>query len=429
MNRLLGSLTPRGRWLAALGLALIVVAFGLGDRDLARLAVLVLLLPLLAGWAVARSRTTLHSQRWLTSARVAAGESVTVRIQLSNGSRVPTGVLLAEDVLPPTLGARARFVVDRLGAQAGVEVHYPLRCERRGRYRLGPVAVRLRDPFGLAELGKSFADVDELVVTPAVHPLPLVRLGGEWAGLGESTRRSVATAGEDDASVREYRLGDDLRRVHWRSTARRGELMVRREEQPWESRAVLLLDTRATAHTGEGPTSSLEWAVSAVASVGVHLDREGFALRLVFDTGTSVEAAATAGPFTDAMLDTLATCAVSRSGSLRPGLATIRQGGGEGLLVAVVADPDLDAVEAMIRARGSGVTAVALIVDAGSWSGRGGDTATVHRAARLLTIAGWRVAIARHGSDVAALWHEVDAGRRPDSLGAVPPDPALEAVR
>ena len=114
------------------------------------------------------------------------------------------------------------------------------------------------------------------MVTPHVMPLPSVRLGGEWAGSGESTARSVATSGEDDAATRDYRRGDDLRRIHWRSTARRGELMVRREEQPWQSRAVLLLDTRAGIHHGDGPTASLEWAISAAASIGVHLSRSGF---------------------------------------------------------------------------------------------------------------------------------------------------------
>src|SRR5947209_9048920 len=91
-----------------------------------------------------------------------------------------------------------------------------------------------------------------------------------------SVSRSIATAGEDDAATREYRLGDDLRRIHWRSTARRGELMVRREEQPWQSRAVLLLDCRQSAHQGDGPLSSFEWSVSAAASIGLHLAHGGF---------------------------------------------------------------------------------------------------------------------------------------------------------
>ena len=113
-------------------------------------------------------------------------------------------------------------------------------------------------------------------------------LAGEWTGSGESRSRSLASAGEDDAGTREYRQGDDLRRVHWRSTARLGQLMVRREEQPWQARCTVLLDTRSTAHGGEGPGSSFEWAVSAAASVAVHLVRHGYFVRLVTDTGAAV---------------------------------------------------------------------------------------------------------------------------------------------
>ena len=140
---------------------------------------------------------------------------------------------------------------------------YTVRADVRGRYEVGPLVVRLTDPFGLCELTRSFPSMDQLTVIPQVVALPSVRLAGEYAGAGESRARSVAVHGEDDAATREYRHGDDLRRVHWRSTARVGELMVRREEQPWESRATVVLDTRATAHRGEGPTASFEWAVSA----------------------------------------------------------------------------------------------------------------------------------------------------------------------
>ena len=121
-------------------------------------------------------------------------------------------------------------------------------------------------------------------------PLPNVRLAGEYAGSGDSRARSVAVHGEDDIATREYRNGDDLRRVHWRSTARTGELMVRREEQPWESRATIVLDTRRQGHRGEGPTSSFEWAVSAAASVGLHLRHSGYKIRLVTGSGVDLDA-------------------------------------------------------------------------------------------------------------------------------------------
>src|SRR4029079_956634 len=99
----------------------------------------------------------------------------------------------------------------------------------------GPLAIRLTDPFGMCELQRSFSAKDTLIVTPPVHRLPSAQLAGEWTGSGESRARSVASAGEDDAATREYHQGDDLRRVHWRSTARLGPPLVRRQGQTGES--------------------------------------------------------------------------------------------------------------------------------------------------------------------------------------------------
>ena len=149
-----------------------------------------------------------------------------------------------------------------------------------------------------------------------MHALPPIGMSGEWSGTGDDRPRAFAAGSAEDVTVREYRLGDDLRRVHWRSTARTGELMVRREEQPWQSRATVLLDSRLVAHEGSGPGSSLEWAVTAAASIAVHLARTGFAVRLLTDH-PDVEAAtwhdhtlspqAQAGP----VLDQLAVLAPS----------------------------------------------------------------------------------------------------------------------
>ena len=113
--------------------------------------------------------------------------------------------------------------------------------------------------------------------------LPLVHLSGDWSGTGDNRPRAFAAAGTEDVTVREYRMGDDLRRIHWRSTARTDELMVRREEQPYQSRATVMIDTRDNAHRGSGPASSFEFAVSAAASIGSHLAGQGFTLRLLTD--------------------------------------------------------------------------------------------------------------------------------------------------
>ncbi|MBV9291890.1 MAG: DUF58 domain-containing protein, partial [Frankiales bacterium] len=270
VNEVLGGLTVRGRCLLAAGFAAVVCAIVLGEVNLLRIGLFLLALPLIAYAMVARTRYRLTCTRRLDPVRTHAGRPARVVLRVQNISRLPTGLLLGEDTVPYMLGGRPRFVLDRVLPQRAVDIDYTVRSQLRGRYRIGPLVVRLTDPFGLCELTRSFTAADTLVVTPQVVTLPEVRLGGDWAGAGESRARSVATSGEDDAATREYRQGDDLRRIHWRSTARRGELMVRREEQPWQSRAVLLVDCRGTAHHGDGPASSLEWAIAAAASIGLH---------------------------------------------------------------------------------------------------------------------------------------------------------------
>ncbi|MDQ1705009.1 MAG: hypothetical protein QOF18_1375, partial [Frankiaceae bacterium] len=234
VDQILAGLTVRGRCLLAAGIAAAVSAIVLHEVNVLRIGVFLVALPLLSYAMVARTRYRLTCTRRLDPVRVNAGRPAQVLLKLQNVSRLPTGLMLAEDTVPYMLGGRPRFVLDRVLPQRAVNVDYTVRSQLRGRYRIGPLTVRLTDPFGLCELTRSFSSADLLVVTPQVVPLPDVRLGGDWAGAGESRARSVATSGEDDAATREYRRGDDLRRVHWRSTARTGELMVRREEQPWE---------------------------------------------------------------------------------------------------------------------------------------------------------------------------------------------------
>ena len=291
----LRGLTTRGRSFLAAAVAAAISAGILGEKDLLRVAVLLAILPLLAAAYVGRSRYKLACNRSLDPHRVPVGANSRVVLRLQNLSRLPTGTLLLEDRLPYALGSRPRVVLERLGAHQASSVAYTVRADVRGRYDVGPLVVRLTDPFGLCELTRSFPSTDHLTVIPQVTPLPSVRLAGEYAGSGDSRARSVAVHGEDDAATREYRRGDDLRRVHWRSTARTGELMVRREEQPWESRATVVLDTRAYGHRGEGPTASFEWAVSAAASIAVHLRQAGYKLRLVTGSGADVDASEAGG--------------------------------------------------------------------------------------------------------------------------------------
>jgi hypothetical protein len=118
--------------------------------------------------------------------------------------------------------------------------------------------------------------------------------------------------------------------VHWRSTARTGELMVRREEQPWESRATIVLDTRLQGHRGEGPTSSFEWAVSAAASIALHLRRNGYKIRLVTGgqasgDGNGVDLDATESDGEGALMDCLADVNLSAASPIPSLVGRVRR--------------------------------------------------------------------------------------------------------
>jgi uncharacterized protein (DUF58 family) len=414
----LQGLTTRGRSFVAAGLAVLVAAVATSQKDLLRVAILVLALPLVSAVVVARTRYRLSSRRRLGSGRTAAGQETSVTLRLENISRLPTGLLLVEDKVPYVLGSRPRFVLDRVEPRGRREVTYAVRSDVRGRYSLGPLSLRLTDPFGMCELQRSFSARDTLVVTPPVQHLPVVALSGEWTGSGESRARSLASAGEDDAGIREYRQGDDLRRVHWRSTARLDKVMVRREEQPWQARATLLLDSRSTAHAGEGPGSSFEWAVAAAASVGVHLVRHGYHVRLLTDTGANVASAAhdasgVGSDYEGSLLDALAVLQLSANTSLRDASAALRRGGGEGLLVAVLGGLDLEETRLLARLRHGSTAAIAIVLDAGTWNLTPGrarmSTADVDGASELLRASGWRVLRVRAGDSLPDLWQ--DAGR------------------
>jgi uncharacterized protein (DUF58 family) len=190
--------------------------------------------------------------------------------------------------------------------------------------------------------------------------------------------------------------------------------MVRREEQPWQSRATILLDTRAEAHYGDGPGSSFEWAVAAAASIGVHLARAGYTLRFVTDAGTDLQTAG--GTSSETMLlDQLAVVEPSRTGSIARAAGRLHRGGGEGLVVAVLGTLDADEALAVGRLRHSASSCVGVVVDTTSWTtlgvrARAESEAAVDASASLLRQGGWRVLVATHGVTLASLWPQ--ASRR-----------------
>ena len=424
MRAVIESLTTRGRGFVSSGATAVACAAFLGLDDLARVGALLFLLPLISAVALTRARHRLGLSRTVTPTRIAAGQSARVELSLCNEGGSRAGLLLLEEQLPYALGVRPRFVIDRIGAHWRHSVSYVVRSDVRGRFTLGPMTVRVKDAFGLVEQDRTFHSTTDLVVTPSVVTLPAIPLSGAWTGSGDNRPRDFAGGSAEDVTVRDYRQGDELRRVHWRASAHAGELMVRREEQPWQSRATLFLDNRRHVHRGTGPAASLEYAISMAASIVVHLSQRGFRVRLVTAEGgrgtTSWHEHGGSKSEAGALLEALAVLpAVSRS---RIEMGWLNEAHPTGLLVAVLGEtPPADAA-VLSRMQHAARSPLAVTLDVDRWvPGRTRSAETEPSSAGLLTATGWRAVSAGPDDPVSAIWQQLGLTSRLDRAAAGEP--------
>lgn len=325
------SLTNRGWSLVGAAMALLLGARVLGVVELAMLAAAALVAVVVAFVRLRRHRVVLVASRSLQPARAEAGAPARADLALRNSGDRPTGILSATDSFD---GGRrvARFLVPPLARGETAEAAYRLPTQRRGIYEVGPLTVSLTDPFGVAEATTTLAGRDRFVVYPRVEEvLPLPGASSEEARVG-SSQASRVPAGLDFFGLREYEMGDDLRRVHWRSTARTGELMLRQDEMPWESRSTVLLDTRPATHTGE----SFERAVEVAASLVTAHCRGRRHLRFVTTGGSEIRSAGRERYAQ--IMEFLAEVEPEPVGRFDVVLHTLRRAGSSGPLAVVVAN-------------------------------------------------------------------------------------------
>jgi uncharacterized protein (DUF58 family) len=203
--------------------------------------------------------------------------------------------------------------------------------------------VHSGDPFGLARTKVGSGPVDRIVVYPAVEPLtgfPIVR--GQDPAMQASRPEHARRGGEDFYTLREYQRGDDLRRVHWPSSARTDQLMIRQLETPWQSRALVLLDVRSESYESG---AAFEKAVSGAATVVTHLVSSGFDADLWAGDADPIDASRYAS-----VMERLALVQPDPAIDIEAVATRIRQKGGGGALVIVtgVADRALLSVQQLL---------------------------------------------------------------------------------
>jgi uncharacterized protein (DUF58 family) len=335
--------TKRGWSAFATGISLWVASRFAGSPNLHMLGVGLLILPILSLLVVRVTKVRISVARTLSGTRVFAGTRVTVNLVVQNEGRSTISFLLLEDLLPHSFGKPARLVVTGVPPHNKQAISYSIVCRNRGRYKVGPLSIFVTDPFGLSRVRVETTAENELIVYPAIEDLPAWRLAAQGSGSGEAAVRFLHRAAAEFYTMRQYVTGDDLRRIHWPSVARTGQLMIRQDESTRRSRAVLFLDNRSAALGGNGSVG-FERAISATASIGRLLSRAGYAVSLA-------TADSPIRPVTEtSLLDFLAGTGPARARGIADALAVVRSAGQiEGTLGVVAALPTPAEIAALSR--------------------------------------------------------------------------------
>lgn len=397
---------PTRRGAALLAAAPVLYLFGRATAisEVIALSVIAMIFPLVAMIYV-RVRKLAHTvERRFDPPRAFSGTRVTLSYDTA---ALPDGVALV-DPLPQALGGNVTIEAGELVRRI---------AGRRGRYDLEPVRATHVDPFGLAWRGKEVGADDQIVIYPAVE----VAIGGTPGareGGGPSMPSRDVTRGDDIAGARPYVDGDDARQIHWRTTARTGELMVRRLEARLYPRATVLLDDRASAYASDRSGQAFERAVSFAASAIWSLQRIGTPVALA--TSIAGPGPARSGSVvTDDLLTALAVVEPAEGASLLPAIRRLGSASG-GSLIFVTTPGDIPALAPHLRRMRKRFTfCAALLIDLGAFSRaiasqRAESERALNEADLALRAIGWRSAYAGSTTRFQDAWTDLNpAASRP----------------
>ncbi|GAA1368351.1 DUF58 domain-containing protein [Catellatospora chokoriensis] len=277
--------TLRGVGLTVGGVALLATGFTFGYPELAVLGATAVIAQLHA-LIHAALRPRLSVTRSVEPDRVARGEGSTVTLTVRNTGRFGAATLVAHDQCGRA-GQRATVPVPLLRLRPGTDtdVSYPVPTDRRGVVDVGPLQVTRRDPLGLVSVSRSHGDTARIWVYPKSHLIQAVPAGISRSLDGRLDRVPHGAITFD--TLREYVIGDELRHVHWRTSAKVGELMVREHLDTSLPQLVVLLDDRAGSWADRDTTgsASFESACEAAASIVSAATREDLPVTLHLVTG------------------------------------------------------------------------------------------------------------------------------------------------
>jgi uncharacterized protein (DUF58 family) len=377
--------TGRGAAVTALGAGLLVVGALWRYPGVMVLGSALVVLSVVAAASVLR-RVPVIVRRRVWPLEVARFQACEARLHIErSGGLLPLSVDTTEHVA----GVPVPVQMPAVGVRRAAEVRYPIPTDRRGVFTIGPLDVRRRAVAGLAESRAALGPTVQVRVLPRVLPVRGVPGGVRRAHAGADER--VPHGGTDLLGMREYLPGDDLRRLHWATSARSGKLMVREDADPSAAQLTIVLDDRA----GSYPDRDMEDAVDAAASLAAAAAESEHGVRLLTVCGQLDRTLlATPGVPMDAR-DLVSGLAEVQLRDLDAEVAPLPAAGLDIVAVLTGAGADLGP---LVAEAGRAVVGVVAVLDRSAHSARGNGSVVTAGSVTVL-----------RGADTGALLHRWDA--------------------
>jgi len=379
------------------------------------------LIPLCFFWSRFMARG-LNVEVERTTDRLQVGQEAETRLRLKSSSMLTKLWLEVED--PTTMPGHQAKTVITLGSKASRNWRVATRCRRRGVYTAGPVHITTGDPFGLFRMTRLYGDRQRMLVLPQPEELPYFWApGAQLPGEGVVHKRTHYVT-PNASGVREYHPGDSYNRIHWKSTARLGRLMVKTFEMDPTSNIWIIADMFGMAQAGQDDESTEEYAVRIAASIAYKFAGSNRMIGLLMEGSEKVVMDPTRGSQQYGRI--LESLAVAEAAGLTP-LAELLQEEGRRLgrhTTAIIITPSVDQqwVNALGLLLQQGCRAAVVMLDAESFGRKDVGTMPTDTLAAMNVV----TYVVRGQSDISLMLGP--AGIVGDSMTA-PERPKMAAVR
>lgn len=278
-------------WFAVAG-AGILAAYVLQSPYMAYAVYTFLLLVILAHFSSLAWLAGLDSQRSVSQTVVQQGESIEVTVTVENDRGWPIPWIYFEDYHPkdfPRRGDHSRLAILMPGRS--VTLTYTLTCPRRGYHRIGPILMESGDLFGLQKRFRTGTHQDYVSVLPTVAYIETFSIAARRPQGPVKISNKVYEDPTRIAGVREYVRGDPLNRIHWKASARTGDLFVKQVEPSNVLGATLILDLHEDSFIPEDKDRRIELAITTTASIAYLLQMSGEQVGMVTNARDAAEVA------------------------------------------------------------------------------------------------------------------------------------------